>query len=185
ATLIRRTSGGAEICGVSVDAQQRVRKIIGVALQEAGLDPLMNANDHFDIQGSLYGIPRKDIAARRGRLLDRFELSAVAHRSVGLYSGGMQRRLALALALVSDPQVVIFDEPTSGLDPASRRVVWRCISELRDQNKTVVFSTHYLEEAQELCDRVYLIFDGQVVREGTPDTVRRAAGVALLQFTVD
>ncbi len=184
ATLIRRTSGTAEICGISVDARQQVREIIGVALQEAGLDPLMNANDHFDIQGSVYGVTRRDIVMRRELLLDQFELSSVAGRSVGLYSGGMQRRLALALALVSDPQVVIFDEPTSGLDPASRRVVWRCIAELREQDKTVIFSTHYLEEAQELCDRVYLIFDGRVVREGTPDTVRSAAGVALLKVSV-
>lgn len=184
ATLIRPTSGLARICGVSIDDRARVRRLIGVALQEVGLDPLMTANEHLEVQGALCRMPSARVRERAAELLQEFELATVAPRPAGLYSGGMQRRLSLALGLISDPRVVIFDEPTSGLDPASRRIVWRCIGDLRDRGTTVVFSTHYLEEAQQLCSRVYLIFNGRVVQEGPPAAVREAAGTAVLRVTV-
>ena len=184
ATLIRPTSGFARICGVSIDDQVRVRGLIGVALQEVGLDPLMTASEHLEVQGALCRMPSARVRERSTELLREFELATVAQRPAGLYSGGMQRRLSLALGLIGDPRVVILDEPTSGLDPASRRIVWRCIGDLRDRGTTVVFSTHYLEEAQQLCNRVYLIFNGRVVQEGPPEAVREAAGTAVLRVTV-
>lgn len=184
ATLIRPTSGLARICGISLEDQARVRRLIGVALQEVGLDPLMTAREHLEVQGALCRMPSPQIRARAAELLDEFELTTVAGRPAGLYSGGMQRRLSLALGLIGDPRVVIFDEPTSGLDPASRRIVWKSIRDLRQRGTTVVFSTHYLEEAQQLCDRVYLIFGGRVVQEGPPEAVREATGAAVLRITV-
>lgn len=184
ATLIRPTSGVARICGISLEDQAQVRRLIGVALQEVGLDPLMTAREHLEVQGALCRMPSQRIRHRSAELLDEFELTTVARRPAGLYSGGMQRRLSLALGLIGDPRVVIFDEPTSGLDPASRRIVWKSIRDLRRRGTTVVFSTHYLEEAQQLCNRVYLIFGGLVVQEGPPEAVREATGAAVLRATV-
>jgi ABC-2 type transport system ATP-binding protein len=186
ATLIRPTGGSAEICGVPIDDVRRVRQQIGVALQDAGLDPVMTAEDHFDIQGALYGIPRKEVEERCAALLSQFGLDSVAGTPVGRYSGGMQRRLALALALIADPPVIILDEPTAGLDPSNRRVVWRQLKDLREQERAVIFSTHYLDEAQELCDRIYLIFDGRIVQFGEPGVIRAgdAAAARRVSFTV-
>jgi ABC-2 type transport system ATP-binding protein len=185
ATLIPPTDGDALVCGIPVGDHKAVRPLLGVALQEAGLDPLMTARDHFAVQGALYGLPRRETDRRRKELLDEFALGAVDDRPVGRFSGGMQRRLALALALLNDPSVVIFDEPTAGLDPGSKRAVWSCIERLRAATKTVIFSTHYLEEAQQLCDRVYLIFSGAVVIEGTPAEIRERGGRPRLAVVAD
>jgi ABC-2 type transport system ATP-binding protein len=184
ATLIRPSGGVAEILGIPVGKRQEVRARIGVALQDAGLDPFMNAHKHFEMQGALYRVPKDQLRERRDKLLDELGLKKFANLPAGRYSGGMQRRLALALSVVNEPAVVILDEPTSGLDPRSRRAVWRWLSGLRGEGRTVVFSTHYLDEAQELCDRIYVLSDGRVVRQGPPDVLRRQAGEASLKVTI-
>lgn len=186
ATLIRSSGGSAEICGTPIQRVRDVRRKIGVALQEAGLDPVMTAADHFEVQGALYARSRTEAKERGAALLTRFGLDSVADTPIGRYSGGMQRRLALALALLGDPPVIILDEPTAGLDPTNRRVVWEQLKELRELGTTVLFSTHYLDEAQELSDRLYLIFDGEIVRSGAPGMVRDVDRAAARQvsFTV-
>jgi ABC-2 type transport system ATP-binding protein len=181
ATLLRPTSGSATIHGLPLSDVDGVRPLIGVALQEAGLDPLMSVRDHFVVQGALYRVPRATAEARAAELVERFELGAYFERLVGQLSGGTQRRVALALALLGEPPVVIFDEPTAGLDPRSRRHLWELVRALRDDGRVVLLSTQYLEEADVLCDRVYLIDDGSIVLNGTPEELKRRVGGATLR----
>jgi ABC-2 type transport system ATP-binding protein len=184
ATLIAPTSGTGSVWGVPLDDVDRVRPLIGVALQGAGLDPLMTGDEHFEVQAALYRLGR-DWRARAARLVERFELGAYGSRLVGQYSGGIQRRLALALALLADPRVIIFDEPSVGLDPRSRRNLWDLVRSLRNEGRAVLLSTQYLEEADALCDRVYLIDHGRIVLAGPPEELKREVGGAALRVEVD
>jgi ABC-2 type transport system ATP-binding protein len=184
ATLLRPTSGTATVCGVPLGDVDRVRPLLGVALQQAGLDPLMTAREHFEIQAALARVPRRAARTRTDALIERFDLGAYADRTVGHYSGGTQRRLALALALLGDPRVIIFDEPTAGLDPRSRRALWELVLSLRGEGRVVILSTQYLEEADILCDRMHLIDHGSVVLEGTPAELKRRVAGATLRVEV-
>jgi ABC-2 type transport system ATP-binding protein len=184
ATLVNPTAGTAAVCGHPLHDVHRVRPLLGVALQDAGLDPLMTGREHFEIQGALYRVPPSLARRRANKLLERFGLTAYADSPAGMYSGGTQRRLALALALVHDPPVVIFDEPTVGLDPRSRRDVWALINGFREERRVVVFSTQYLEEADLLCDRVYLVDGGSVVAQGSPAELKRTVGNRRLRVRV-
>jgi ABC-2 type transport system ATP-binding protein len=185
ATLIKPTAGTATVCWHPLHDVRRVRPLLGVALQDAGLDPLMTGREHFEIQGALYRVPPSLARRRSNNLIERFGLTAYADSPAGMYSGGTQRRLALALALVHDPPVVIFDEPTVGLDPRSRRDVWALINGFREEGRVVVFSTQYLEEADLLCDRVYLVDGGSVVVEGPPAELKATVGSRRLRVRVD
>ncbi|HEX8067278.1 MAG TPA: ATP-binding cassette domain-containing protein [Thermoleophilaceae bacterium] len=184
ATLLRPTSGTATIWGIPLEDADRVRPLLGVALQRAGLDPLMTGAEHFEVQAALYRLASDVAGRRRSELVDRFELGPYLDRTVGQYSGGIQRRLALALALLADPPVVIFDEPSVGLDPRSRRNLWDLIRGLRAEGRAVLLSTQYLEEADALCDRVYLIDHGAIVLAGAPAELKRRAGGATLRVEV-
>jgi ABC-type multidrug transport system ATPase subunit len=180
ATLLRPTAGQATICGHPLNEQKRVRPLIGVALQDVGLDPLMTGSEHFEVQAALYRVPVELARRRADQLLQRFAFAPYADRPVGVCSGGIQRRLSLALALLGDPHVVIFDEPTVGLDPRSRHEVWRLIQELRDEGRVVLLSTQYLEEADLLCGRIYVIDHGTIVVSGRPSELKaRIGGFAL------
>jgi len=184
ATQLRPTSGTATIRGVSLADVDRVRPLIGVALQQAGLDPLMTVREHFRVQGALYGVARRIADERAAELVERFDLGAYFERLVGQLSGGTQRRVALALALVGRPPVVVFDEPTAGLDPRSRRDLWELVRALRDEGRAVLLSTQYLEEADTLCDKVHLIDDGAIVLSGTPSELKQRVGGATLRVRV-
>jgi ABC-2 type transport system ATP-binding protein len=185
ATLLQPTDGAATVCGHRLQEVNAVRPLLGVALQDAGLDPLMTGLEHFDIQAALYRVPADVAKKRTGELLERFGLTSYANSPAGMYSGGTQRRLSLALALVHDPPVVIFDEPTAGLDPRSRRDVWTLINGFREERRVVVFSTQYLEEADLLCDRVYLVDGGSVVAWGAPADLKHTVGSARLRVRVN
>ena len=185
ATLILPSEGDATIEGLSVKDKRKVRPLLGVALQDVGLDPLMTGEEHVRIQAALSGLPFDRVKDHAARLTERFSLMPYMGRYVGAYSGGTQRRLALALALLADPSVVIFDEPTAGLDPRARRDLWRIVNDLKDANRTIIFSTQYLEEADALCDRVYFIDHGSIVAHGTPDSLKQAVGVPKLQIVLD
>ena len=185
ATLLRPTSGSASVQGVPVSDVDRVRPMIGVALQQAGLDPLMTVREHFEVQAALYGVRGAAARDRTAALVERFELGAYADRLVGRLSGGTQRRVALALALLGEPPVLIFDEPTAGLDPRSRRSLWELVRGLRDEGRAVLLSTQYLEEADLLCDRVHLIDEGRVVLSGTPAELKRRVGGATLRVRLE
>ncbi len=176
-TLLRPTSGSARVAGHDVVREaDAVRREIGVALQEAAIDPLMTGRELLRMQGALHGLSGKDGRGRAEQLLGRVGLTEAAERRVGGYSGGMRRRLDLALALVHRPRVLFLDEPTTGLDPTSRSALWREVRGLNDEGTTVFLTTQYLEEAEQLADRVGIIAAGRVVAEGTPAALK--AGVA-------
>jgi ABC-2 type transport system ATP-binding protein len=176
AGLLTPTSGSATILGIPVTDVRRLARILGVALQTSGLDPAMTGREHFQTQAALYGLPAATAAESTANLLRLFGLQPYADRQVAQYSGGLQRRLVLALALVHDPSVIILDEPTAGLDPQSRRMVWDLLARLRQEGRTILFSTQLLEEADILAQRLYVVNDGVVVAEGPPAQLREAYG---------
>jgi ABC-2 type transport system ATP-binding protein len=145
-----------------------VRQRIGVALQEAGLDPRQTGRELLILQGRLFGQTPAEATEHAGALLELVELEDAADRRIKGYSGGMKRRLDLASALVHEPEVLFLDEPTTGLDPASRLTVWDEVRRINERGTTVFLTTQYLEEADQLCDRLAIIDDGRIVREGTP-----------------
>jgi ABC-2 type transport system ATP-binding protein len=145
-----------------------VRRLIGVALQEAGLDPRQTGRELLVLQARLFGLTAPEAAARAEDLLALVELEDAADRRIKGYSGGMKRRLDLASALVHEPEVLFLDEPTTGLDPASRLTVWDEVRRINERGTTVFLTTQYLEEADQLCDRLAIIDDGRIVRDGTP-----------------
>src|SRR5689334_20922364 len=168
-TLLTITSGEAFVGGISVENDpDGVRRRIGVALQEAGLDPRQTGRELLTLQGRLFGMSGGEAAARTQELLALVELEDAADRSIKGYSGGMKRRLDLASALVNEPEVLFLDEPTTGLDPASRLTVWDEVRRINARGTTVFLTTQYLEEADQLCERLAIIDDGLIVRQGTP-----------------
>ena len=184
-TLLRPTGGSARVAGHDVcDEARAVRRAIGVALQEAALDPLMTGRELIRLQATLHGMPSREGARRADQLLERVDLVAAADRRVGTYSGGMKRRLDLASALVHEPRVLFLDEPTTGLDPVSRKTIWEEVSKLNDEGTTVFLTTQYLEEADQLADRVGIIDSGKIVAEGTPGSLKSDVGNPHLELRV-
>src|SRR3954452_20817178 len=177
-TLLPPTAGSARVAGFDVARQgPDVRKRIGAALQEAALDNFLTGREHFDLQGGLHGLPREDRRRRGQELLDRVGLAEAADRKVGGYSGGMKRRLDLALALVHRPRILFLDEPTTGLDPQSRSALWEEVGRLaKDEGVTVFLTTQYLEKADGVADRVGIIDKGHIVAEGTPTALKAEIG---------
>jgi ABC-2 type transport system ATP-binding protein len=168
-TLLSITSGTARVAGLDVAAEpDAVRRQIGVALQEAGLDPRQTGRELLALQGRLFGLSKSAAVTRAQELLALVELEDAADRRIKGYSGGMRRRLDLASALVHEPAVLFLDEPTTGLDPASRLTVWDEVRRINARGTTVFLTTQYLEEADQLCDRLAIIDGGRIVREGTP-----------------
>ncbi len=177
-TLLPPTSGTARVAGHDIVTDgPAVRAAIGAALQEAALDPLLTGRDHMRLQTTLQGLPKAERRVRGDALLERLGLTEAADRKVGGYSGGMKRRLDLALALVHRPRVLFLDEPTTGLDPSSRSDLWAEVARLaRDEGVTVFLTTQYLEEADILADRVGIIDHGRIVAEGTPEALKAEIG---------
>ena len=172
-TLMTITSGSASVAGVDVAADpDGARQRIGVALQEAGLDPRQTGRELLTLQARLFGASTREAAARAGELLELVELTDAADRRIKGYSGGMKRRLDLASALVHEPEVLFLDEPTTGLDPGSRLTVWEEVRRINGHGTTVFLTTQYLEEADQLCDRIAIIDAGRIVREGTPAALK-------------
>jgi ABC-2 type transport system ATP-binding protein len=168
-TLLSITAGTAHVGGVDVAREpDAARRRMGVALQEAGLDPRQTGRELLVLQGRLFGVSSRDAARRAQALLELVELEDAADRRIKGYSGGMKRRLDLASALVHEPEILFLDEPTTGLDPASRLTVWDEVRRINRNGTTVFLTTQYLEEADQLCDRLAIIDDGLIVREGTP-----------------
>ena len=180
-TLLRPTSGSARVAGYDVVAQaDQVRRNIGVALQDAAIDPLMTGAELLALQAVLYGIPAAAVKKRSDELLERVGLTAAASRRVSTYSGGMRRRLDLALSLIHQPTVLFLDEPTTGLDPMSRLTLWEEVRRLNREGTTVMLTTQYLEEADQLADRIAIIDHGKIVREGKPADLKASVGAPTL-----
>jgi ABC-2 type transport system ATP-binding protein len=184
-TLSRPSSGTARVAGHDIADTGRVRARIGVTLQEAALDPAMTAAQHLRLVAGLWGLPKRAAAARTDALLETFGLTDAAHRRIGTFSGGMGRRLDIATALIGQPPVLFLDEPTTGLDPQSRRALWAHIRHLRDQGTTVFLTTQYLEEADELADRVAVIDHGEIIALGTPAHLKATTGRTRVTFHHD
>jgi ABC-2 type transport system ATP-binding protein len=177
-TLLPPTSGSARVAGHDVVQEgTQVRAAIGAALQEAALDPFLTGREHMKLQTALHGLSRAERSRRGDELLARVGLTEAADRKVGGYSGGMKRRLDLALALVHGPRILFLDEPTTGLDPQSRSALWAEVQRLAtDDGVTVFLTTQYLEEADLLADRIGIIDQGRIVAEGTPDSLKAEIG---------
>ena len=186
-TLLRPTAGSARVAGFDVLAQDRqVRRAIGVALQDAGLDILQTGRELLRLQSRLYNVPRGEIEDRVTHLLDVVDLSEDADRRIGGYSGGMQRRLDLASALVHSPSIIFLDEPTTGLDPISRQNLWDYIQRLnREDGVTFFLTTQYLEEADQLCDEIAILDAGEIVQQGTPDELKATVSADVIYVQVE
>lgn len=185
-TLLQPTGGRAVVAGHDVATDPgSVRRSIGVALQEAALDPLMTGRELLDLQATLHGIPSSKRTALSIDLLERVGLTEAADRQVGTYSGGMRRRIDLASALVHAPEVLFLDEPTTGLDPVSRQAIWNEVERLNGEGTTVFLTTQYLEEADQLADRVGIISSGKIVAEGTPAELKAQVGNPHLEISVE
>jgi ABC-2 type transport system ATP-binding protein len=184
-TLLQPSGGRARVGGFDLVSEAAgVRGAIGAALQQAALDPHLTGREHMRFQAALHGLPKARRVARGEELLERVGLSAVCDRKVGGYSGGMKRRLDLALALVHEPRVLFLDEPTTGLDVRSRTALWDEVSRLaREEGVTVFLTTQYLEEADVLADRVGIIDRGQIVAEGTPEALKDEIGRPTVEAT--
>lgn len=177
-TLIRPTSGSARVNGFDVVKQEKdVRLSIGVALQETGIDKVLTGRELLVLQGRLFKMTKREAEARAEELLSVVSLAEAADRKSGTYSGGMRRRLDLALTLVHRPIVLFLDEPTTGLDPASRIEIWKEVRRLNQEFGTTIFlTTQYLEEADELADRIAIIHHGKIVVEGTAEELKQTVG---------
>lgn len=181
--LIPPTSGAVTILGMRADARRTrraVRNLLGTVPQETALYNELTARANMAFHADLYGVPRRAKAERIGYLLEVVSLTDRADSRVGTFSGGMKRRLAIARALLHDPEVIILDEPTLGVDVHARAAIWGYIRDLRDRGKTILLTTNQLEEAQELCDELAIIDHGRLTTTGTPELLRRTYGATVV-----
>jgi ABC-2 type transport system ATP-binding protein len=184
-TLLAPTSGTAIVAGHDVAREpSAVRRAIGFALQEAGLARYSTGREHLHLMGRLHGLSRAESRARADELLELFELTEAADRQVRTYSGGMKRRIDLACGLVHRPRLLFLDEPSTGVDPASRAALWSELTRLRDSGVSLFLTTHYLEEADRLCERLAIVDRGVIVAEGTPDELKAGIGADVVTVTV-
>jgi ABC-2 type transport system ATP-binding protein len=173
-TLMTLSSGTAHVAGVDVSKDPDLaRRKIGVALQEAGLDHRQTGREILSLQARLFGMSSRGAGERANELLELVDLVDAADRRVKGYSGGMKRKLDLASALVHEPDVLFLDEPTTGLDPSSRITIWEEVRRINERGTTVFLTTQYLEEADQLCDRLAIIDDGRIISAGTPDSLKQ------------
>ena len=185
-TLLPPTAGSATVAGADLLRQPgEVRRRIGYVAQGGGSDPTVSGRSELVLQARLFGASRPAARAAADRLLERFDLTACADRPSGTWSGGQRRRLDLAIGLVHRPKLVFLDEPTTGLDPQSRANLWDEIRDLRWNGTTVLLTTHYLEEADALCDRLAILDGGRIVAEGTPDELKRQIAGDVVTVVVD
>lgn len=185
-TLINATSGKAEVAGHDViQDPEKVRRYIGVALQETGVDPDLTGREMIELQANIFGFRKEDGKKRAQELLEIVQLTEAAERRIGNYSGGMRRRLDLALTLVNEPKILFLDEPTTGLDPSNRMAIWEELRRLNEEVGTTIFlTTQYLEEADSLAHRISIINDGEIVATGTPKELKAQIGNDLITLTL-
>lgn len=185
ATLLDADSGRARVAGFDVAKQpDQVRRRIGLTGQYAAVDEQLTGRENLILIGRLYRLGRRDAKQRAVKMLDQFELAGAGDRQVKTYSGGMRRRLDLAASLIADPEVIFLDEPSTGLDPASRLGLWRMVRDQVASGVTVLLTTQYLEEADQLADQIAVIDHGRKVAEGTPEELKAAVGDTSLQLVL-
>ncbi len=182
-TLLRPDAGSASIFGYDVQKDAHiVRQLIGVTGQYASVDERLSATENLVVFSMLHGMSRPDAKKKSAALLEEFGLSEAARRPLSKYSGGMRRRLDLAASLIARPPLIFLDEPTTGLDPRTRNQMWTTIRQLVAEGSTVVLTTQYLDEADQLADRIAVIDLGKVIAEGTPNELKSKIGVAALEL---
>jgi ABC-2 type transport system ATP-binding protein len=185
-TLMKPTSGEATVAGADLRKEpNKVRERIGYVSQAGSSAPEVSGRDELIIQGRVYGMSKAEAKARAAELLNTLELNDAGDRPTKTYSGGQKRRLDIAIGLAHNPQLLFLDEPTTGLDPQSRARMWEEVRRLRDGGTTVFLTTHYLEEADALCDRLAIIDHGKIVIEGTPDALKRQVAGDVITLGVD
>ena len=186
ATLLRPDEGRAEVFGLDVirDAGA-VRELIGLTGQFAAVDELLSGRENLRMFGRLFRLSRRGAAVRADELLERFDLATAADRQVKTYSGGMRRRLDLASSLITRPRILFLDEPTTGLDPRSRNEIWSVVRELVGEGMTLLLTTQYLEEADQLADRIAVIDHGRVIAEGTGDELKDRVGASMVEVRLE
>lgn len=166
--LVKRTSGEIKIDGKDLDSQaNEIYKHIGFAMQEIGLDETATAREMLELHGRLYHLPKDKIEEQIAKLLKLVELEKVADRYTSTYSGGMRRRFDLALSLIHEPKILFLDEPTQGLDPHARQLIWNHLRDLNEKGMTIFLTTHFMEEAEALCEHIAIMDKGQIVTEGS------------------
>ncbi|MFC6717675.1 ATP-binding cassette domain-containing protein [Natrialbaceae archaeon GCM10025810] len=181
ATLLSPTAGDVRVNGFDVRSESRaVRETIGYMAQETSVDPELTARENVRYACEAYGVPRGERAERTSELLDLVDLVDVADKRAEEFSGGMKKRLDAATALVHRPPLVFLDEPTTGLDPKARNRLWDYFRRINDRGTTIFLTTQYLDEADQLCDRLAVILDGEIVADGTPDELKRRVGGEVL-----
>ncbi|MCA0983714.1 ATP-binding cassette domain-containing protein [Halobacillus yeomjeoni] len=184
-TLINATGGEAAVAGHDVIREpEKVRRYIGVALQETGVDPDLTGRELIELQANIFGFSKDRAKERAVELLEIVQLTESAERRIGNYSGGMRRRLDLALTLVNEPKILFLDEPTTGLDPSNRMAIWKELQRLNEEKGTTIFlTTQYLEEADSLAHRISIINHGEIVATGTPKELKAQIGSDLVTLT--
>lgn len=181
ATLTRADSGTVIVNGVDIGKDPaKVREFISLTGQFAAVDELLTGRENLEMIGSLYRLDKKVIAVRTTSLLSRFGLTEAANRQASMYSGGMRRKLDLAISLIADPTIIFLDEPTTGLDPRSRRELWEIVKGLAQSGTTILLTTQYLDEADQLADTVAVLHNGTIVAENTPERLKKLAGASTL-----
>jgi len=167
--LVKKTSGSIKIDGIDINENpDEIYKKVGFAMQEVGLDEVATAREMMQLHGRLYHMPKADIDSQIAKLLKLVELEKVADKFTSTYSGGMRRRFDLALSLIHKPKILFLDEPTQGLDPHARQLIWAHLKQLNKEGVTIFLTTHFMDEAQELCDRIEIMDKGKIVTEGSP-----------------
>ena len=173
-TLIHADAGQAALAGYDLNTEpSRIREVIGVTGQYSAVDKLLTGRENLMLMADLFHLGRARAKARAEELLEQFDLTEAADKLASTYSGGMQRKLDLAMTLVSDPQIIFLDEPTTGLDPRSRRVMWQIVKDLTRSGVTIFLTTQYLEEADQLAGQIALLDRGRLIAQGTPDELKR------------
>ena len=186
ATLLRPDSGRASVAGIDVlKNPEKVREVIGLSGQYAAVDEILTGYDNLVMFGELYHLGKKNAVIRANELLERFSLTEAAKRPIKTYSGGMRRRLDLAASLIVKPKVLFLDEPTTGLDPRGRQEMWGVIEELVKDGVTLLLTTQYLEEADQLADEIAVIDTGKVIARGTSDALKKKVGGERLEVVVE
>ncbi len=184
-TLLQKTAGTVYVDGLNLEEDPaKIREIIGYAAQDVGVDDDLSGRENLRLQARFYHIPRPEIEPRVDLIINTVGLADASERRAGTYSGGMRRRLDLAMALISKPKLLFLDEPTTGLDPQNRISVWNYIKSLNEQGMTIFLTTQYMEEADRLCDRLCIVDHGKIVAQGTPASLKAEIGADVIQIAL-
>ena len=181
-TLLKPTAGSVKVAGFDVEKQDdKIRPLIGIVPQKLSLYPLLTARENLELMGNLYNVPKKVMEEKIDYYLKLVGLEASADRFTGGFSGGMKQRLSVISAVIHDPEILFWDEPSTGLDPQTRQAIWRLARKFNSEGKTLIFTTHYMEEADNLCDRVAVMNLGKIVALDDPETLKKNTGGANLE----